>query len=182
MRSMPNVTSRRSLRAPFVITTAVALAACGGRTAEDGGSENDGGTHGDGASQGDAQSDGACSGGCNPPPTNQCPQDPPLGGLACSAAGLACSYSDDCTDIGVATYRCSGGAWVRDRNGGTVYACPATAPDQGASCFACRGDYPHECDYGDCDGRPTTQATCDRTTLQWQILRSSCNPPPPNGG
>src|SRR5687767_5032272 len=50
--------------------------------------------------------------------------------------------------------------------------CPATAPTQNSSCSGALS-----CGYGDCMGRPSTRAMCNKG--RWQVSTSTCNPPPP---
>lgn len=51
--------------------------------------------------------------------------------------------------------------------------CPAAEPTHLAPCS---GDL--SCNYGDCGGSATTTAHCE--SGHWQVMRSSCNPPPPD--
>jgi len=176
---MPTRSPRRaSLRAPFVVTAVAASAlvtACGGRAEVDPISVGDGGAD-------SAPDVGPCpSYACNPPPTAECPAQRPVGGAACGNTGLRCPYVDDCSVTGNTSYLCSNGAWLREDPGGpvTTLACPPKAPLSGTSCFACRGEYPKECDYEYCGSYPTKQASCDPTTQLWQLIQSTCNPPPP---
>ncbi len=52
--------------------------------------------------------------------------------------------------------------------------CPAAAPSNGAPCTP--GMAVQMCSYGDCLGRPTTTARC--ATGTWEVVNSTCNPPP----
>lgn len=58
--------------------------------------------------------------------------------------------------------------------------CPPATPTGGSPCPP--GTYlstPMRCAYGNCDGVPTIQATCEGPSARWVVLQSSCNPPPP---
>jgi len=168
------ISRRASLRAPFVTAVAAGalVSACGGKADVDIG---DAGTGGDA----NTSADGACT-HCNPPPTNQCPADEPVGGSACAPSGKSCAYDDDCVPSGTAVYDCLDGKWAAQRGPLKTVACPANAPTDGSSCFVCNGEYPAKCDYDLCFGNPTRTAVCNATTLRWEVTAGgSCNPPPP---
>jgi hypothetical protein len=55
-----------------------------------------------------------------------------------------------------------------------VASCPPSAPAQGS---ACDPTLSRVCTYGDCLGRPTTEARC--VGGAWEVQESTCNPPPP---
>jgi hypothetical protein len=58
-----------------------------------------------------------------------------------------------------------------------IASCPAATPMSGS---ACDPSLSRTCSYGDCLGRPTIEARCAGGV--WQVLESSCNPPPPDAG
>jgi hypothetical protein len=55
-----------------------------------------------------------------------------------------------------------------------VTSCPPSAPTPGG---ACDPTLSRVCTYGDCLGRPTTEARCAGGA--WEVQESTCNPPPP---
>jgi hypothetical protein len=120
------------------------------------------------------------AGGCNPPAPLPCPTTEPSPGTSCSnAAGQICSYPDECTGMNVA-FTCVSGLWQGAGAPDGPVLCPSSVPPQGSSCAACAGRWPSDCNYGpDCNGSPTQTAVCDGTSGTWNILVSSCNPPPP---
>jgi hypothetical protein len=113
---------------------------------------------------------------CNPPPPDMpCPATEPSPGSYCyRPTGGACTYPDKCSPSGTKAYSCEGGSWKLS-SPTTTSACPATRPVHGSSCGGCAA----HCTYGDCYGTPTIDALCDATTGTWQVVETSCNPPPP---
>lgn len=113
---------------------------------------------------------------CNPPPPDPpCPVTEPSVGSSCfRPMGSKCSYADKCSPSGTKVYVCEGAAW-KVYGPTTTDACPATRPVDGSSCTGC-GTH---CTYGDCYGTPTVDALCNATTGTWQVVETSCNPPPP---
>lgn len=57
----------------------------------------------------------------------------------------------------------------------TPASCPPTVPSG-----ACDPSLSRTCSYGDCLGRPTTEARC--VGGMWEVVVSTCNPPPPDAG
>jgi hypothetical protein len=150
----------------------VAIAACGGSVGGSGGSV-------------DAGTDAPCL-GCEPPPA--CPATRPELGAACKRSfGFGperCDFLDHCADRSVAsrtdTLECDDVSWKLSSTD-YVATCPKAEPTEGASCLCGVHSY-GDCDYGDCSGAPTTTARCDKATGKWTVLRSTCNPPPPDAG
>ena len=124
---------------------------------------------------------------CNPPPPMEppCPGVEPHIGTSCARPmyASACKYADTCpfnpTDYGTNDYTCNAGTWRRTSPDYTV-ACPTTAPTDGSAC-ACAGHMKTtSCNYGDCGGFATINASCNDATRKWSVLVTSCNPPPPD--
>jgi hypothetical protein len=109
-----------------------------------------------------------------------CPKTKPPIGDACGSIYTKCTYTIGCSALPAATddvVECRDGVW---RPLGTyTMRCPGEQPAHGASCADCAGHFPESCDYGDCNGRPTTSASCDTWSGRWKVVTSSCNPPPP---
>ncbi|MEZ4394931.1 MAG: hypothetical protein R3A48_27970 [Polyangiales bacterium] len=197
---------RPGLRAPLVVTVVAgaALAACGGAVVTptvvcpseapvDGAScapASRGGTCGYGSCQGRPVTQAVCDASSlrwrvrsTPcvvtPPRRACPPSRPAQGDACDVAldPQTCNYGwSDCLRGPEVTAICEANTWrlaVATCNPPPP-TCPATAPTTGASC-ALPSSTP--CNYGDCNGSPTTFARCEAGV--WIVAEASCNPPPP---
>lgn len=150
--------TRKKLRSPFVVTLAASAAAvldagCGANVVTG-----------------------------NPPPTTEsCPASLPQQGAACDPASVPdhCGYGSTpgCAGLPQHTAFCDAdtNAWrviPSSCNPPPVQTCPQTAPTDGTFCYS-----DIRCTYGDCDGRPTTEASCSGN--RWSVTTSTCNPPPP---
>lgn len=156
------------VRAPFVITASLALLApaCGGTA-----SGGEGGTGGAGGSSGSGGSGGTSSG---------CPTSLPGDGTSCAVGAKDCYY-DRCGSEGLSDLvaSCNGGKWDV-REGGTCNPppppeeCPSSEPSTGAYCNVAADRF---CSYPTSECCPDVEARCVDYT--WEVLISSCNPPPP---
>lgn len=151
--------TRKTLRSPFVITLAASAAAvldagCGANVVSG-----------------------------NPPPntTPACPTALPQNGVACDPSAVPdhCDYgvTPGCAGLPQHTAFCDADtqAWrviPSSCNPPPVQTCPTEAPADGTFCYS-----DIRCTYGDCFGRPTTEASCAGN--RWSVTTSTCNPPPP---
>lgn len=156
---------KKSRRAPFVVTMALAAvgSGCGGSTNSDG--------TGGGGSGGSGGSPGGGGYGANPPGI-PCPADLPAEGSACPSGsfwGNSCAFLDPCGGPDPFIAECSYETHQWHLLGSTDCACPASEPVVGAACSVGAGQW---CSYPGCCPKEF-QCIDDK----WEMSNVSCNPP-----
>ncbi len=115
---------------------------------------------------------------CNPPGpplTEDCPSEAPADVTPCAVSEEEqCTYGD-CFGSPVFGATCKNELWQVSEWSCNPPApeCPNEQPTAGAGCAG----VVEACFYGDCYGVPTVEAKC--TANGWQIVETTCNPPPP---
>jgi hypothetical protein len=184
---------KRAQRSPFVVTVALATAvtACGGSTFRDDGSGGDGGNAGSSGKNGSGGNAGSGTGGVGAGGSSgsagnagvggsggHCPTTPTEDGTACAKEEETCHYQRCYAPLwNTLIVMCRDGLW-RHSIGGTcnppVPVCPVDLPPQGTPC-----SLPADmmCNYETHPCCPPKSARC--ASGVWEILISTCNPPPP---
>lgn len=174
---------KRSRRAPFVITVAIAATsgACGGSTDSEpsgSGGVSTGGVGsnppGFGGFGGTSAGGSTSSGGTGAsPPSVPCPLERPLEGSECPAGtwfGTSCYFPDPCGGRSPLVAECVSQTATWHLLGGTECECPLTEPANGSSCSTSASV---QCAY------PTEYCCSNVATCyagSWSL--AVCNPPP----
>lgn len=149
--------SRMARRAPFVVTVGLvagaSLVACGGSVGDGGGSSGSSGTGSGGSGTGGAGATGTGGAG--------------VGGTGTGGTGVGGTGG-----TGV------GGAYNTGGVGGNPpppwQPCPDALPTNGETCWVDPAEW---CSFSNGPCCPATQARC--VGYVWEVLYTSCNPPPP---
>lgn len=178
---------KRSARAPFVVTVALATSAgaCGGKALSSGENQGSGGTTPATGGTGGVEVGTGGTAAVGGTVGIGCPTHEPSDGTPCAKEGQSCFYADVCG----AEVQCLDGAWRSvpiscnppppPIECDEAVACPDTPPTQDEWCGECPPT-PASCFWDDCEAGVSITGTCgSANTWELQMLDLECNPPPP---